>query len=273
MEMVACAPAAAAAAAAASASAVSAPSDMAFCIAATAGARASTIVFSPSRAAPSFCTPASAASRHEASSGRPASTASPRVLPACRSAIPYSGPDAPPTFEMRVDPARMSTEPGVGVTAWSSATAMALNPRARLIPWSASPIAASSWVRWLRWDSMTVPASASQARKNAASITAPRGSVRRPLLSAAAGLSFLPSPPQGWRVYRRVPKVGERVRELAGRHREALHLQAGDVVADQVPGDPGALPADVLVQFVVEHVQLDGRRAAHAVDHDQDVAG
>src|SRR5215469_18510922 len=150
---------------------------------------------------------------------------------------------------------------------------MAVNPRARLIPWSASPIAASSWVRWSRCDSMTVPASASQARKNAASITAPRGSSRRPPVSTAAGLSFLPSPPEGWRVYRRVPKVGERVRELADRHREALHLQAGDVVADQVPGDPGTLPSDVLVHFVVDHIQLDERRAAHTVDHDQDVAG
>src|SRR5215469_4569538 len=150
---------------------------------------------------------------------------------------------------------------------------MAVNPRARLIPWSASPIAASSWVRWSRCDSMTVPASASQARKNAASITAPRGSGRRPPGAAAAGLSFLPSPPQGGRVYRSVPKVGERFGELADRHGETLHLQAGDVVADQVPGDPRALPGDVLVHFVVDHVQLDERRAAHAVDHHQDVAG
>src|SRR5271166_3425388 len=120
---------------------------------------------------------------------------------------------------------------------------------------------------------MTVPASASQARKNAASITAPRGSSRRPRVSAAAGLSFLPSPPEGWRVYCRIPQVGERIGELADRNREPLHLQAGDVVTDQVPGDPGALPGDVLVHLVVDNVQLDQRGAAHAVDHDQDIAG
>jgi len=99
-----------------------------------AGASASTMVFSPSRAAPSFWTPDSAASSAPARAGRSTSGASPSALPACRNAVPYSGPDAPPTFEIRVEPVSLSTEPGVGVLACARAAPTALKPRARLMP-------------------------------------------------------------------------------------------------------------------------------------------
>src|ERR1700733_1625644 len=82
----------------------------------------------------------------------------------------------------------------------------------------------------------------------------------------------LPSPPEPRRSHRRRPQLGQRVAETADGDGEALHLQAGDVVADQVAGNPGAVAGDVPADLVVEAVQLDQRRAAHAVDHDEPVA-
>ena len=59
----------------------------------------------------------------------------------------------------------------------ASAPSTAVKPRARLMPWSASPIAASSWVRWSRLASMTPAADTIQARKTSASMMAPWSTV------------------------------------------------------------------------------------------------
>jgi len=89
--------------------------------------------------------------------------------------MPYSGPEAPPTLEIRVLPVTVKMDPGVVVfpPPASSALSTAVKPRARLMPWSASPIAASSWVRWSRLASMTPAAEVIQARKTSASMMAP----------------------------------------------------------------------------------------------------
>src|SRR6516225_2531060 len=71
----------------------------------------------------------------------------------------------------------------------------------------------------------------------------------------------LASPAQGGRVHRRVPQPGERVCELADRHRKSLHLQAGDVVAHQVPGDPCPLALQVPLYLTEDHVQFQQWRA------------
>src|SRR6266568_2732752 len=261
MEMVAVAPAEAASASDDRASSCDAPSVIALLKVLVAGASASTMVLSPSRAAPSCWTPARAASRAADRSDRSTSAASPSAFPARRNAMPYSGPEAPPTLEMRVLPVRVKIAPGV-FDAESSAPSTAVNPRERLVPWSASPIAASSCVRWSRLASITSAADTIQARKTSASMMAP---TRRDSLDLA-------SPPQGGRVHRRVPQPGELLVERAGRHREALHLQAGDVVAHQVPGDVCAVGLQVLPHLVEHEVELDQRRASHAVDHDEQVA-
>ena len=61
----------------------------------------------------------------------------------------------------------------VGVSFCSSTAVTAPKPRAMLMPWSASPMAASSWVRWSRCVSTTAAAAVIQSRKNAASMGAP----------------------------------------------------------------------------------------------------
>ena len=58
----------------------------------------------------------------------------------------------------------------------------------------------------------------------------------------------------------------EIVVELEQGDRAAGHLQRGDVVADQVALDRDALALQELVELVVDDVELDQRRAAHAVD-------
>src|ERR1700761_6251324 len=254
MDTVASAPAWAASTSVVSASGAECPSATALLNALVAGAATSTMVLPPSLAAPSCWTPARAASSAAASAGRSTSGASPSDLPARRKAVPYSGPEAPPTLEISVRPVRVRTAPGVAGWSASSAAVTAVNPRARLVPWSASPMAASSWVRWSRCAWTTAAMAVIQARKKSASM-------------------HLASPAQARCVHRGVPQPGQGVGELHDRHREALHLQAGDVVADQVPGHPGAVRLQVLLHLVEQDVQLHQRGAAHAVDHDQQVAG
>ena len=139
MGMVPTAPADAASTSTDRASSGEAPSAIALLKARFPAARASTMVLSPSTAAPSFCTPPSAASSAADSAGRSTSAAFPRDFPARRKAVPYSGPAAPPTLEMMVLPVRIRIFPGVmGAAARrssaSSASSTALKPRARLMP-------------------------------------------------------------------------------------------------------------------------------------------
>jgi len=113
MGMVATAAAEAASASTARASDCGAPSAIALLNARVAATSASTMVLSPSRAAPSRWTPASASSSAADSAGRSTSAAFPRDFPARRKAMPYSGPAAPPTTEMMVLPVRVRIFPGV----------------------------------------------------------------------------------------------------------------------------------------------------------------
>src|ERR1700744_4418294 len=267
METVASAPAWGAVTSQPSASDAGCPSATALLNALVAGASASTIVLSPSLAAPSCWIPASAASSAAARAGRSTSAASPSDLPARRKAVPYSGPDAPPTLEISVRPVSVRTAPGVAGWSASSAATAAVKPRARLVPWSASPMAASSWVRWSRCSVTTAMMSVIQARKTSASMVSPPGRAQVSVRTPSA------SPAKPRCVHRRVPQPGQVVGELGDRDREALHVQAGDVVANQVPGHPGTLALDVPLDLGEHDVELDQRGAAHAVDHDQQVAG
>src|SRR6185369_2482047 len=79
------------------------------------------------------------------------------------------------------------------------------------------------------------------------------------------------APAQGGRMNRRVPEPDEVVVELQEGDREAGHLEAGDVVADQAPPDRDPLSAEDLRDAVERDVELDERRAAHSVDEGEDV--
>ena len=73
----------------------------------------------------------------------------PSERPAARRTEPHSGPLAPPTVETSVLPASTQQRPGGSASSWpASALPTAVKPRFMLMPWSPSPIAASSCVRW-----------------------------------------------------------------------------------------------------------------------------
>ena len=173
MAMVSCRPRAAASAAARVASARSPPVSMTTWYARTAGLSASTIVLSPSAAAPNCWMPAKAACRAAPSCIAETSTSSPRVFAACRNPVPYNGPEAPPVFAMSARPTAVSTAAGVGGSVSSSIDTAAWKPRRRLMPWSASPMAASRWVRWSALSTTNWAASRIQARNVLASIVFP----------------------------------------------------------------------------------------------------
>jgi hypothetical protein len=136
--MVATAAAEAASASTDRASSCDAPSAIALLKALVAAWSASTMVLSPSRAAPSFWMASSAASSAAASAGRSTSAASPSACPARRKAVPYSGPAAPPTSEMMVLPVTARIRPGVSCAAAPlrafSVRSTAVKPRSRLMP-------------------------------------------------------------------------------------------------------------------------------------------
>ena len=66
-------------------------------------------------------------------------------------------------------------------------------------------------------------------------------------------------------MHRHIPQPRQLVVQLQQRDRRAGHLERGDVVADELAGDRDAPAAEDLRQLVVDDVQLDQRRAAHAV--------
>ena len=138
MGMVAIAAAEAASASTDRASSGDFPAAIAWLKALVAAWSASTMVLSPSRAAPSRCRPVSAASSAADSAGRSTSVASPSACPARRKAMPYSGPAAPPTSEMMVLPVTARIRPGVMCAAVPlrafSARSTAVKPRSRLMP-------------------------------------------------------------------------------------------------------------------------------------------
>ena len=69
-------------------------------------------------------------------------------MPSWRKSVPYNGPPAPPTVETNVIPTVLNNEPTSPGGRASILASTAWNPRFMLIPWSASPIAESSSVRY-----------------------------------------------------------------------------------------------------------------------------
>src|SRR5918994_2425362 len=127
------------------------------------------MVLSPGEAAPTRWTPSSEARRASSSSLGPKRSCSPRASPAWRKAVPYSGPAAPPTVETKVRPAIFRSWPPLASPTAPTLAMTAVNPRCMFTPWSASPMAASSWVRKSRSASRRAATSLSQRRTQAAS--------------------------------------------------------------------------------------------------------
>src|SRR6266536_4895023 len=263
MPMVSCSPRAAASAAARVAAASAPPPSTIAWYAPTAGPSASTIVLSPSFAAPSCRMPSSAACNAAPSWTALTSASSPRTFAACRNPVPYRGPDAPPVLLISARPTVVSTAAGVDGSVSSSIASAAWKPRRRLMPWSASPMAASRWVRWSALSTTSWVASAIQARKALTSIGIPLPSFR--LWSAA--------PAQCRGLDGGVPEFGQLGGELADGDRAAGHLQAGDVVADQAARDGNAVALQPLRDGREDDVQLDEWGATESVDHHQRLAG
>ena len=95
-----------------------------------------------------------------------------------------------------------------------------------------------------------------------------------PRVPPCPGPGQLPSAGAGV-LHRRVPQPQDLVVGPAHRDRHAGHVEAGHVVADQVAGDPARRrPSSNGGHLAEEHVQLDQRGAAQAVDDDdRPVAG
>ncbi len=105
------------------------------------------MVLSPGSAAPSFLIAASPAANASANSAGSA-VAPGSAAPIARKALPYSGPEAPPTLEISVLPVLVRTAPTEAGSRVSRTAETAVKPRRRFLPWSPSPIAESSSVRW-----------------------------------------------------------------------------------------------------------------------------
>src|SRR5712692_5591897 len=122
-------------------------------------------------------------------------------------------------------------------------------------------MAASSWTRWSRSTRTDVSISRIQDVIVAASMT----------LSVIKRLVSDP-PAQGSGVHRRVPKLDELLVELEHGQRRAGHLEGGDVAADEVAHRLESRLAQLFVDLAIDKVELEQRRAAHAVDECQDLA-
>src|SRR5437764_7081692 len=136
-------------------------------------------------------------------------------------------------------------------------------PRCMLIPWSPSPIAESSCVSC----SLFASTSAAKARIQRRMSSWPR--LMRPdafSVSATSTILCLCRPSETRGLDRRIPETSQLLVQLQQRDRATRHLQRRDVGADQVPRDRDPTLAQEPVQVVVDDVQLDQRRAAHAVD-------
>src|SRR5256885_8262740 len=156
---------------------------------------------------------------------------------------------------------------------WSSPASSTLTstadiPRSMLIPWSPSPIAASRLVSC----SLFASTSAANARIQRRTSSWPRLMRSNAFsLSATSTILCLCRPSETGGLDRRVPEAGQLVVQLQQRDRATRHLQRRDVRPDQVAGDRDpALPQEP-VQVVVGDVELDQRRAAHAVDEREDL--
>src|SRR5690242_5223338 len=86
-------------------------------------------------------------------------------------------------------------------------------------------------------------------------ISAAKRRIQSRTVSRVTGTSDAPA--QGGGVHGCVPVVSHLVVELEQRDRAALHLERGDVVADQVALDAQPVLLGDLGHLVVHHVQLD----------------
>src|SRR6266851_3874045 len=122
-------------------------------------------------------------------------------------------------------------------------------------------MAASSWTRWSRSTRTDVSISRIQDVIVAASMT----------LSVIKRLVSDP-PAQGSGVHRRVPKLDELLVELEHGQRRAGHLEGGDVAADEIAHRLESSLAQLFVDLAINKVELEQRRAAHAVDEREHLA-
>src|SRR6476469_3221596 len=246
------------AAAAVSTAATSPPPSAAAFAAVTAGVSASTMVLSPDSALPRATTPSRAAVSAVTNTAASTVSAVPSDVDARRNAVPNSGPAAPPTVEISVVATILSTAPGVaGAAAASRASSLvntAENPRAKFSPWSPSQMSRSRWV-----SSTLCSATVAATARIAATVP------------AASQVIESHAPTQRDRVHRGIPELGHLVVQFQQGDRHALHLQRGDVVADQRPGHLDTPLGQVLPRGMVGEVQLDRRSAPHAVDEQQGV--
>src|SRR6266516_2920054 len=141
-------------------------------------------------------------------------------------------------------------------------------PRCMLIPWSPSPTAASSWVRY----SLFASTSAANARIQRRTSSWPRlMRLDAFSVSATSTILFLCRPSETRGLDRRVPETSQLVVESQQGDRAARHLQRCDVGPDQVARDRDPTLAQEPVQVVVDDVELEQRRTAHAVDEGEDL--
>ena len=113
-----------------------------------AGAQASYIVLSPSSALPRATMPVDAGAQRLADRRGVDARHRRARRRKRRKNVPYSGPLAPPTVLTRVIPTFFSSASGASNSPSSIAATTAFIPRSMLAPWSASPIAESSSVRY-----------------------------------------------------------------------------------------------------------------------------
>src|SRR4051812_12870667 len=153
--------------------------------------------------------------------------------------VPYRGPAAPPTLDTSAIPTAFSDAPMSSPSVAARRSSAFFIPRSMFVPWSPSPMAPSSLVRYARFS-----ATSAANRFIQSSIAS--------CVIVATGLRAAPL--QGDRVDRRVPQPLELVVDPQQRDRAARHLQRGDVVADEVARDRDPAPLEVLVELVVDDV-------------------
>src|SRR3954449_771083 len=241
-------PSRAASAARSSAPATSSPPS--FLRASSAGPSASSIVLSPRSALPRLITPCTPASRASVKPATSSSDLPVAAWPICMNSVPYRAPAAPPTLETSAMPTAFSDAPMSSPSVASSRSSAFFIPRSMFVPWSPSPIAPSSLVRYWRFSATS----------------AANRFIQSSMASCVIVTGLRAAPLQGDRVDRRVPQPLELVVKAQQRDRAARHLQRGDVGPDEVARDRDPAALQVLVQLVVDDVQLDQRRAAHPVD-------
>ena len=108
---------------------------------------ASSMVFSPVVDLPRCLIPSMAASKAALISSAVSSSFPLEVIPAFMNAVPYNGPDAPPTVETNVMPTPFKMSSMFFSSNVGNFSSTAFMPRLMLIPWSPSPMAWSISVK------------------------------------------------------------------------------------------------------------------------------